>query len=119
MLADVGEARGVSGFRIELCFLTVVALGATMTVPVVGTLLVFSLMIGAPAAARSFTDRPSQAMLLSVAIALLAVWAAIALSYTTNYPVGFFVGAISAACYATGRAWAARARPGPAVRSAG
>jgi zinc/manganese transport system permease protein len=107
VLAEVGEARGVSGLRMELCFLAVVALAATMTVPVVGTLLIFSLMIGAPAAARSLTDRPLVAMGLSVAIALLTVWAAIAASYSTDYPVGFFVGTISAGCYALGRGWAA------------
>ncbi len=107
VLAEVGEARGVSAFRMELCFLTVVALASTMTVPVVGTLLIFSLMIGAPAAARSFTDRPIAAMGLSVAIALITVWSAIAASYTTNYPVGFFVGSLSAAAYALGRGWAA------------
>jgi zinc/manganese transport system permease protein len=78
-----------------------------MTVPVVGTLLIFSLMIGAPAAARSFTDRPLVAMALSVAIALMMVWSAIALSYTTDYPIGFFVGSLSAGAYALGRGWAA------------
>jgi zinc/manganese transport system permease protein len=110
VLPEVGEARGVSSFRMELCFLTVVALAATMTVPVVGTLLIFSLMIGAPAAARSLTDRPLAAMALSVAIALITVWSAIALSYTTDYPVGFFVGTISAGAYALGRVWAALRR---------
>ncbi len=107
VLAEVGEARGVSAFAMELCFLVVVALATTMTVPVVGTLLIFSLMIGAPAAARSFTDRPLVAIGLSVAIALITVWSAIAASYETNYPVGFFVGTISAGAYALGRAWAA------------
>jgi len=107
VLAEVGEAHGVSAFRMELSFLAVVALASTMTVPVVGTLLIFSLMIGAPAAARSFTDRPLIAMGLSVAIALVTVWSAIAASYETNYPVGFFVGTISAAAYALGRGWAA------------
>jgi zinc/manganese transport system permease protein len=107
VLAEVGEARGVSSFRMELCFLAVLALASTMTVPVVGTLLIFSLMIGAPAAARSLTDRPLVAMALSVAIALITVWSAIAASYTTNYPVGFFVGSISAAAYALGRGWSA------------
>jgi zinc/manganese transport system permease protein len=112
VLGEVGEARGVSSFRMELSFLAVVALVATMTVPVVGTTLIFSLMIGAPAAARSFTDRPLFAMSLSVAIALVTVWSAIAASYETNYPVGFFVGAVSAAAYTIGRAWAAwRQRP--------
>ena len=103
VLAEVGEARGVSAFGMELCFLLVVALATTMTVPVVGTLLIFSLMIGAPATARSFTSRPLVAMALSVLIALAIVWAAIALSYRTDYPVGFFVGCISAACYIVGR----------------
>jgi zinc/manganese transport system permease protein len=107
VLAEVGEARGVSSLRIELCFLTVLALATTMTVPVVGTLLIFSVMIGAPAAARSFTDRPHVAIGLSVAIALLVVWASLAASYETNYPVGFFVGVLSAASYALGRMWAA------------
>jgi len=116
VLAEVGEARGVSSFRMELGFLAVVALASTMTVPVVGTLLIFSLMIGPPAAARSVTDSPIAAMALSVLIALFTVWTAIAASYTTNYPVGFFVGSISAAAYALGRLWAAwrrRAAPEP------
>jgi zinc/manganese transport system permease protein len=107
VLPEAGEARGVSAFRIELCFLVVVALATTMTVPVVGTLLIFSLMIGAPAAARSLTDRPVPAIFVSVAIALVIVWAALALSYTTDYPVGFFVGTTSALSYALGRGWAA------------
>jgi zinc/manganese transport system permease protein len=107
LLPDVAEARGIGSFRMQLAFLAVVALATTMTVPVVGTLLIFTLMIGPPAAARSFTDDPLHAIGLSVLIALLTVWAAIAISYTTNYPVGFFVGTISAASYAVGRAWAA------------
>jgi zinc/manganese transport system permease protein len=107
VLAEVGAARGVSAFAMELCFLLVVALATTMTVPVVGTLLIFALMIGPPATARSFTSRPSMAMGLSVAFALLIVWAAIALSYTTDYPIGFFVGCISATSYAASRAWSA------------
>ena len=116
VLSDVAAARGISAFRIELCFLLVVALATTMTVPVVGTLLVFSLMIGPPAAARSFTNRPGVALGLSVAFALISVWAAIAISYKTNYPIGFFVGTISAAQYILGRVWAAvRQRRAPTL----
>jgi zinc/manganese transport system permease protein len=114
ILPEVGEAHGVSRFRMEMLFLTVLALATAMTVPVVGTLLIFSLMIGAPAAARSFTDRPLIAMALSVVFALLIVWIAIAASFETNYPVGFFVGTGSAVSYALGRGWASwRARQGP------
>ncbi len=105
VLPEGGHARRISAFQIELCFLVIVALATTMTVPVVGTALIFSLMVGPPAAARAFTARPHVAIALSVAIALGVVWTAIAVSYRTNWPVGFFVGVISAGCYAAGRAW--------------
>jgi zinc/manganese transport system permease protein len=107
VMPELGEARGVSSYRIEMCFLVVVALATSMTLPVVGALLIFSLMIGPPAAARSVTNRPCLAMCLSVIIALVTVWAAIALSLMTNWPVGFFVGTFGACCYAAGRGWAA------------
>jgi zinc/manganese transport system permease protein len=106
-LPEVGEARGIGAFAIELAFLGVLALATAMTVPVVGTLLIFSLMIGAPAAARSLTDRPGVAMALSVVLALAVVWASIALSYETDWPVGFFVGVGSAAVFAAARLYAA------------
>jgi zinc/manganese transport system permease protein len=115
---DIAEARGVRSYRIEICFLIVVALATAMTVPVVGALLIFSLMIGPPAAARSLTSRPVLAMLWSVVIALITVWVAIAASYEVNWPVGFFVGTLSALSYAIGRGWAAwhHTRAAPAVR---
>lgn len=107
VVPEIAEARGVRGYRIQICFLIVLALAATMTVPVVGALLMFSLMTGPPAAARSLTSRPVLAMVLSVAIALITVWAAIAASYVYNWPVGFFVGTLAALSYGAGRTWAA------------
>ena len=104
-LPDSAHARGIPPYTAELAFLILVALATTMTVPVVGTALIFSLMIGPPAAARAFTTRPLTAVALSVAIAVAVAWAAIALSYQTNWPVGFYVGVISAASYAAGRIW--------------
>ncbi len=104
-LPHAAGARGLHPFRIELAFLVVVALATTMTVPVVGTALIFSLMIGPPAAARAFTVRPQVAIALSVAVALAVVWSAIALSDQTDWPVGFFVGTLSATSYAVGRLW--------------
>jgi zinc/manganese transport system permease protein len=107
IVPDVAEARGVRGHRIEICFLLVVALATAMTVPVVGALLIFSLMIGPPAAARSLTSRPVLAMMGSIVIALVTVWAAIAASYLYSWPVGFFVAAGGALSYGIGRGWAA------------
>ena len=103
-LPEVAEARGVSTRRAEIYFLVVMALATSMTVPVVGALLMFSLMIGPAAAARSVTARPGAAMALSVLIALATVWLSIALSYQTNWPLGFFVGTIGAVFYLIGLA---------------
>jgi len=89
----------VSTRKSELYFLVVMALATSMTVPVVGALLMFSLMIGPAAAARSVTARPGVAMTLAVAIALATVWLSIALSYRTNWPLGFFVGTGGAVFY--------------------
>ena len=109
-LPEVAEARGLRARRMDLAFLLVMALATSMTVPVVGALLMFSLMIGPAAAARSLTARPVLAIVLSVAIALATVWAGLALSYQSNWPLGFFVGVIGAAFFLDGRAYAAARR---------
>jgi zinc/manganese transport system permease protein len=122
VVPDVAEARGIRSRPAEIAFLLVVAAATTVTLPVVGALLIYSLMIGPPAAARSLTRRPQTALVLSVVLALLTAWTAIASSYWTNWPVGFFVGTYAVACYAAGRVGAALAhtgrRPGVSPRTA-
>jgi len=105
--SEIAAARGMHPERVETAFLVVLACSTTMTVPVVGAMLIFSLMIGPPAAARSFSSRPEVALLGSVVIALVTVWAALACSFTTNWPVGFFVGVFSAGWFGLGRAYGA------------
>lgn len=116
---EMASARGIGKFRLEVLFLVVVALVTTISVPVVGTLLMFSLMVGPPAAAASFTDNPLRALWLSVGIALLTVWTAIAVSYATNWPVGFFVGVLGAGSYVVGRLGASWRRRRPVVGGVG
>jgi len=105
VVPQVAEARGIRGQQMEMGFLVVVAVATTMSVPVVGALLMFSLMIGAPGAARVVTKKPIAALGLSVAISLLIVWAAIAASYETDWPVGFFVGVLGAVFFVAARLW--------------
>jgi len=109
-LPEVAEARGVSGRRMDVGFLLVMALATSMTVPVVGALLMFSLMIGPAAAARSLTARPVLAIGLAAGIALVTVWTGIVVSYQTNWPLGFFVGVMGAAFFLLGRGYAAARR---------
>jgi zinc/manganese transport system permease protein len=104
---ELADALGVSSRRMELVFLTLLALATVLALPVVGALLVFSLMVGPPAAARAFARQPGSAMVLSVAIALPTAWLAVALAYLTDWPVGFFIGMLGAAAYGVGAGWAA------------
>jgi hypothetical protein len=60
-------------------------------------------VVGAPAQAD---PAPVLALALSVLLTLLTAWAAVASSYETNWPVGFFVGAHGAAWFLGGRLWA-------------
>jgi zinc/manganese transport system permease protein len=106
-MPEVADAGGVSTRWMELCYLLVMALAASMTVPVVGALLMFVLMIGPSAAARSFAKRPGYAIALAVAIALVTVWIGIIASYHTNWPLGFFVGVIAAGFFLVGSGWTA------------
>jgi zinc/manganese transport system permease protein len=104
---ESAAARGIRLGWIELAFLVIVGVAASMTLPVVGALLIFSLMIGPPAAARSLTSNPAIAIGLSVVLALATVWVAIAVAFETNWPIGFFVGVGGGVCYAFGRLVAA------------
>lgn len=104
---EIAEARGISARRVEVYFLLVLALATSMTVPIVGALLMFSLVVAPAGAARSLTAEPLAAMALSVGIALIVVWAAIALAYLSNWPIGFFVGTLGATAFGLARGWAA------------
>ncbi|MGH7911921.1 MAG: metal ABC transporter permease [Candidatus Dormibacteraceae bacterium] len=105
---EMGQTRGVRAGLLDACFLLVVALTASLTVPVVGALLTFSLLVAPAGAARCFVAGPLAAALLSIALALVTVWLAIALGYLTEWPIGFFVGGLGACGYATGRVYAWR-----------
>jgi zinc/manganese transport system permease protein len=118
VVPEIAAARGLRTHRTDMVFLVVLACATTMTVPVVGALLIFSLMIGPPAAARCFTARPGAALAGSVVIALVTIWAALAASYQSDWPVGFFVGVFSASWYVVGRAWATFEQRRPTRRPA-
>ncbi len=113
---ELAAARGIRPARIELFFLLSVGVATTMALPVVGALLVFSLMIGPPATARFVTDRPALAMAVSGALGLITVWVSITASFWSNWPIGFFVGTFAVVWYVIGRSLARwRRKPGPVV----
>lgn len=103
VLSEMAPARGVSSQAMSVLFALVVAAATTMSVTVVGALLMFALLIGPPAAARAVTRSPGNAIVVSLVLTLLTVWSSIALSYQTNWPVGFFVTVVSTVLYVAAR----------------
>jgi len=109
-LSESSQLRPGGRRALELAFLLVLAMATTMTVPVVGATLMFSLMVGPAAAARLLARQPSVALGLSVALALAVAWGAVALAYLTGWPVGFYVGTLAACVYLAGRVRAGEGR---------
>ncbi|MGY1843901.1 metal ABC transporter permease [Modestobacter sp. SYSU DS0875] len=87
----VAEARGVPVRALGVAFVVLLALTITMAVQVVGTLLLFALVVTPAAAALRITARPGMVAALAVGIALGSVWLGLVLSAMVNLPPSFFV----------------------------
>lgn len=96
---ELAEAKGVPLRGVSIAFLAIVALAVSACSQIVGVLLVFTLMVGPPAAAQRFTTRLWIGIALSATIALLAGWLGITLAYYTDWPVSFCIAALSALIY--------------------
>ncbi|MGH9019782.1 MAG: metal ABC transporter permease [Acidimicrobiales bacterium] len=96
---ELAVTRGVRVAWVDAGFLVVLALSTALTVPVVGALLTFALMVGPPAAVQLLVTRPGLAFAGSVGASVVVVWLSIAGSYEVNWPIGFFVGVVSAALF--------------------
>ena len=108
--ADVAQARGVPVRALSTAFLVLVALAVAQAVQIVGTLLLFALLVAAADSAHQLTGRPWLGLGLSVALSLVCTWAGLAVAYFTIYPVGFFVTSFAFACYLAIRAGRAAGR---------
>ena len=87
----VAEARGVPVRALGLAFVVLLALTITMAVQVVGTLLLFALVVTPAATALRITARPARVALIAVALALAAVWGGLVLSAMVDLPPSFFI----------------------------
>ncbi len=96
---DVADARGVPVRAIGIAFLLILALAVAIAVQIVGTLLIFSLLVAPAASAIQLTARPVPALALSVAISLAVTWLGLAVAYFTDVPVGFVVTTLAFAPY--------------------
>ncbi|HEY8739853.1 MAG TPA: metal ABC transporter permease [Candidatus Dormibacteraeota bacterium] len=97
--ADVAAARGVPVRLLSIVFLVLVAVAVAEAVQVVGTLLIFALLVAPAAAAQRLTARPYLGLALGVLLSLVFTWAGLAVAYFSNYPVGFFITTFAFATY--------------------
>jgi zinc/manganese transport system permease protein len=106
---ELAEAKGVSIRVIGTLFLALVALATAQSIQIVGVLLVFTLMVGPPAAAQLLTKRLGGGIALSAGLALAQAWLGIVVAFYTNWPTSFWITTLSALVY-LGAALAAQRR---------
>jgi zinc/manganese transport system permease protein len=97
--SELAEARGVPLRFVSTAFLMVVAIAVAECAQIVGVLLVFTLMVGPAAAALAFTRRLYAAVALSAALALLEAWGGLTLAFYSDWPVSFWITALSGLVY--------------------
>jgi len=85
---DAAEARGVHVRAISILFLILIALSVAELVQVIGTLLIFALLVTPAAAAQRLTSRPGLGLALTIGLSLLVMWGGLAIAYFSLYPVG-------------------------------
>ena len=124
---EVAEARGVPVRALSVGFLLVLAVAVTAAVQVVGVLLIFSLLVVPGAIAERLCRRPGWAVVTCVGSSVVLVWAGLAVTYYTKFPVGFLITTFAFAGYLGVRLvpWVPRPAgggprpPGPASPAAG
>jgi zinc/manganese transport system permease protein len=88
---EVAEAKGVPVRVLSVIFMALLGLSVTMAVQAVGTLLLFALVVTPAATAILLTARPGAAMAVATGLAVVSVWAGLAVSAMFNVPPSFVI----------------------------
>jgi zinc/manganese transport system permease protein len=110
---ELAEAKGVPLRFVSTVFLAIVALAVSACAQIVGVLLVFTLMVGPPAAAQRMTTGLWGGLFMSAALALAEAWLGLTMAFYTDWPVSFCIAVLSALGYFAALGWPAR-QAGPA-----
>jgi zinc/manganese transport system permease protein len=96
---ELAEAKGVPLRFVSTAFLAIVALAVSACAQIVGVLLVFTLMVGPPAAAQRVTTGLWSGLFVSAALALAEAWLGLTMAFYTDWPVSFCIACLSALGY--------------------
>ena len=96
---ELAEAKGVPLRFVSIAFLALVAIAVSACAQIVGVLLVFTLMVGPPAAAQRVTTGLWSGLIVSAALALADAWLGLTMAFYTDWPVSFCIACLSAIVY--------------------
>jgi zinc/manganese transport system permease protein len=96
---ELAEAKGVSLRLVSTSFLAIVALAVSECAQIVGVLMVFTLMVGPPAAAQRVTTGLWSGLFVAAALALAEAWLGLTMAFYTDWPVSFCIALLSAVAY--------------------
>jgi zinc/manganese transport system permease protein len=99
---EVAEARGVPVRSLSIGFLILVAITVSMSVQVIGVLLVFTLLVGPAATAMRLVAHPLWAIGLAMVLGVLYVWLGVVLAVFVaggTWPPSFFISTLSFGVY--------------------
>jgi len=102
---DVAEAKGMPMVFLGMAFMLLVAVAVSISVQMIGVLLIFSLMVTPAATAQYLAKRPQRVIMISVLIALAATWSGLFIAVYEPYPVSFFITSIVFIIYLGVRGW--------------
>ena len=97
--ASGAKALGLNGKFISIFFLVLLSVATSITVPVVGALLMFVLLTVPASAARYLTNKVGVMIAISITFALIGTWLGITLSYYSALPTTFYIATIEALFY--------------------
>ena len=97
--AALARSRGVPTRLLDVAYLVLLGITVAGVSQVTGSLLVFALLALPPATAQLITARPGRGMAIAVVLALVTVWLALAGTFFSSYPVGFWLTSIAFAFY--------------------
>lgn len=96
---EVAEARGVPVRLLGMIFLILIAITVSLSVQIVGALLVFTLLVGPAATASRIVQRPLWAIVIAILLGVSYTWLGIFFAANSNWPVSFYIATLSFGIY--------------------
>jgi len=96
---EVALARGVPVRLLAMIFLILIAITVSLSVQVVGALLVFTLLVGPAATAIRIVQRPLWTIVIAIILGVAYTWLGIFFAANSNWPVSFYIATLSFGVY--------------------